>query len=49
VAVARASNIDSRTVLGAIGMKESHTFLRDGETMVVHVSAQRPLRQDGRS
>jgi RimJ/RimL family protein N-acetyltransferase len=38
VAVARASNFDSRTVLGAIGMKEAASFIRDGEPMVVYES-----------
>jgi len=38
VAVARASNFDSRTVIGAIGMREVATFMRDGEPMVVYES-----------
>lgn len=38
VAVARESNIGSRTVLGAIGMRECDTFLRGGEPMVMFES-----------
>ena len=38
IAVARESNIGSRTVLGAIGMREGETFLRGGEPMVVFES-----------
>ncbi len=38
IAVARASNVDSRTVLGVIGMTEAATFIRDGEPMVVYES-----------
>lgn len=38
VAVAREDNIDSRTVLGAIGMRPCGTFLRDGYTMLVFES-----------
>jgi RimJ/RimL family protein N-acetyltransferase len=37
-AVARESNIASRTVLGAIGMREAGTFIRDGEAMLVYQS-----------
>ncbi|HYZ61146.1 MAG TPA: GNAT family N-acetyltransferase [Acetobacteraceae bacterium] len=38
VAVARESNVASRTVLGAIGMRECDAFLRDGERMLVYES-----------
>ncbi len=38
VAIAREDNIDSRTVLGAIGMRPSGTFQRDGYTMLVFES-----------
>lgn len=38
VAVARADNIGSRTVLGAIGMMECDAFRRDGFPMVVYES-----------
>ncbi len=38
VAVARESNIASRTVLGAIGMRECDAFLREGEPMLVYES-----------
>ena len=41
VAVARASNLGSRTVLGAIGMREVERFLRDGEEMVTYASERR--------
>ncbi len=38
VAVARADNIGSRNVLGAIGMREAERFVRDGWEMVMCVS-----------
>ena len=38
VAVARASNLGSRNVLGAIGMREVERFERDGEAMVMFAS-----------
>lgn len=38
VAVARESNIGSRTVLGAIGMRDCETFVRGGEAMVMYES-----------
>jgi RimJ/RimL family protein N-acetyltransferase len=38
VAVARESNIASRQVLGAIGMRESDSFLRDGGLVLVYES-----------
>jgi RimJ/RimL family protein N-acetyltransferase len=34
VAVAREANIGSRTVLGAIGMRESDAFMRGAERML---------------
>lgn len=45
VAVSRESNIGSRTVLGAIGMRECDSFLRGGEPMVMFESlaARAPL------
>ena len=39
VAVTREANIASRTVLGAIGMRENGGFLRDGHRMLVYESA----------
>ena len=45
VAVARDSNIASRTVLGGIGMTECETFLQDGNQMVLYEST-RPARAD---
>ena len=47
IAVARASNIASRTVLGAIGMTERESFMRDGNRMILYesVSAADPLPQ----
>lgn len=45
VAVARESNIASRTVLGGIGMVECETFLQDGNRMVLYEST-RPARAD---
>ncbi len=41
VAVARASNIASRTVLGAIGMTEAESFTRDGHRMLLYQSMAR--------
>ena len=41
VAVARESNIGSRTVLGAIGMREHDSFPRGGELMLVYESVRR--------
>ena len=38
VAVARASNIASRTVLGAIGMTERESFMRGGHWMILYES-----------
>ena len=38
VAVARADNIASRTVLGGIGMTEHEAFLREGVEMVLYES-----------
>ena len=38
VAVARENNLASRTVLGAIGMREYDTFLRHGDRMLVYES-----------
>jgi len=38
VAVAREANLGSRTVLGAIGMRECQRFERDGEPLVVYES-----------
>lgn len=42
VAVARATNFSSRTVLGAIGMRECESFQRDGLEMLVYESVRRP-------
>jgi RimJ/RimL family protein N-acetyltransferase len=42
VAVARASNIGSRQVLGAIGMVLCESFLRDGEEVLLYESVMRP-------
>ena len=42
VAVTRETNFDSRTVLGAIGMRPAETFVRDGEPMMLFESV-RPL------
>jgi RimJ/RimL family protein N-acetyltransferase len=42
VAVARASNFGSRTVLGAIGMREAERFERHGEPMVMFESLRGP-------
>jgi RimJ/RimL family protein N-acetyltransferase len=41
VAVAREDNIGSRQVLGAVGMIECDTFLRDGVTLLLHESVRR--------
>jgi RimJ/RimL family protein N-acetyltransferase len=38
IAVARETNIGSRTVLGAIGMRECDAFLREGDRMLVYES-----------
>ena len=38
IAVARETNIGSRTVLGGIGMRECGAFLRHGEPMLVYES-----------
>ncbi len=42
VAVARADNIASRTVLGGIGMTAAGGFLREGVEMVVYESTRAP-------
>lgn len=42
VAVARESNFASRTVLGAIGMRECEAFVRGGEPMLMFESLRRP-------
>ena len=47
VAVARASNFASRTVLGAIGMTECETFTQAGHTMLLYESISRPADQSG--
>jgi hypothetical protein len=36
--VSREDNIASRTVLGAIGMRECGTFLRAGDRMLIYES-----------
>ena len=38
IAVARATNFSSRTLLGAIGMRERESFQRDGMEMLVYES-----------
>ncbi len=38
VAVARADNLGSRNVLGAIGMREAELFDRHGEPMIMYLS-----------
>jgi RimJ/RimL family protein N-acetyltransferase len=43
VAVARASNIASRTVLGGIGMTERETFVQNGLNMVLFESLRRAV------
>ena len=42
VAVARASNIGSRQVLGGIGMVLRESYMRDGEEVLVYESVMRP-------
>ena len=42
IAVARASNIGSRQVLGGIGMTLYESYLRDGEEVLVYESVVRP-------
>lgn len=42
IAVARESNISSRTLLGAIGMREADMFLRGSERMLIYESIVRP-------
>jgi len=46
-AVARESNIASRTVLGAIGMRECGTFMREGHRMLVYESDAGPTPHRG--
>jgi RimJ/RimL family protein N-acetyltransferase len=41
VAVCRESNIGSRIVLGAIGMRQIDSFERDGNTMLLYESVAR--------
>lgn len=41
IAVARASNIGSRQVLGAIGMVECESYMRDGYEVLVYESVRR--------
>ena len=43
VAVARANNFASRTVLGAIGMRECETFVQAGQAMVLYESLSGPF------
>ena len=43
VAVCRESNFGSRTVLGAIGMRECDEFMRDGNRMLTFESFASPL------
>lgn len=43
IAIARADNFASRTVLGAIGMTESDFFLRNGVQMLVYESVSGPI------
>lgn len=38
VAVTREENVDSRTVLGAIGMRPGEYFVRDGHAMIMFAS-----------
>ena len=45
VAVAREANIGSRTVLGAIGMRQCDAFLRHGEAMLVYESLASNIQQ----
>ncbi|HET8997077.1 MAG TPA: GNAT family N-acetyltransferase [Acetobacteraceae bacterium] len=42
IAVARANNFGSRTVLGSIGMRECGSFVRDDWTMLVYESVRDP-------
>ena len=42
IAVARATNLASRQVLGAIGMTEYGAYLRDGEDVLVYESVRPP-------
>ncbi|WP_174503511.1 GNAT family N-acetyltransferase [Acidiphilium sp. C61] len=44
IAIARADNFASRTVLGAIGMTESDSFLRNGVQMLVYESVSKNER-----
>ena len=46
VAVTRETNIASRTVLGAIGMRNCGTFDRDGSQMLLFESLARPRPDD---
>ena len=46
IAVARADNFASRTVLGAIGMTESESFLRNGVQMLVYESGAKSEGKD---
>ena len=48
VAVARASNIGSRQVLGAIGMTLCESYMRDGEEVLVYESTVPPREKAGR-
>ena len=43
VAVARASNFASRTILGGIGMVECDAFMRDGHAMLEYESVRRRM------
>jgi RimJ/RimL family protein N-acetyltransferase len=43
IAVARESNVASRTVLGGIGMTETQGFMQQGHRMVVYESCQAPV------
>ncbi len=47
VAVARETNIGSRTVLGAIGMRECDAFSRGGEQMLVYESVRGSMPRSG--
>ena len=47
VAVARETNIGSRTVLGAIGMRECDAFSRGGEQMLVYESVRGSTPRSG--
>lgn len=48
IAVAREDNTGSRSVLGAIGMREQGEFWRDGHRLIVHESLASPHRLDRR-